>query len=185
MAFELLQANMLEASIRPQQSQDTLPSGPGLVHDPFIFVPITKTEAAKGRGNAKRIVRAHVARVQHAKSAELNSKRSLQPWRVTVQALPPIRRSMRSKGKRFAVERADSSGSSGSASANSTSDTSIATIPELPGARRIGAERQDPFWTYPVDYLPYLPAIFAHCIELPAAIVSVDTDIRRYRTPGS
>ena len=50
--------------------------------DPFVFVPITQAEAAKGRAAAKRIVRAHVTRVQHAKSSNSNSQFNLQTWLV-------------------------------------------------------------------------------------------------------
>lgn len=57
-----------------RQSNQSLP-------EPFVFVPITSGEAAKGRGAAKRIVRAHVTRVQHAKSSALPSH-NLENWTV-------------------------------------------------------------------------------------------------------
>jgi len=50
--------------------------------EPFVFVPITGSEAAKGRSAAKRIVRAHVTRVQHAKSSAVGSHMELQSWTV-------------------------------------------------------------------------------------------------------
>jgi len=43
--------------------------------------------------------------------------------------------------------------------------TVVLNVPKLPADKRLGAARQDPFWSYPVDYEPYLPAIFAHYIE--------------------
>jgi hypothetical protein len=59
-----------------------LPKPSAVLPDPYVFVPITDNEAAKGRGAAKRIVRAHVTRVQHAKSSFLSSTQELQTWTV-------------------------------------------------------------------------------------------------------
>jgi hypothetical protein len=57
--------------------------------EPFVFVPITGAEASKGRGSAKQIVRAHVTRVQHAKSSTLSFTQNLESWTVNPQVHRP------------------------------------------------------------------------------------------------
>lgn len=168
----------------PRPSQ-TLP-------EPFVFVPITGAEAAKGRGAAKQIVRAHVTRVQHSKSCTLSFTQNLEPWTVKphVHRTQPARsqgqtqilepegsRKKPAENRKRSKKAAATAAAAAASSSNSNSDNQdveeivrqqlpLATqVPRLPAAKRIGAARQDPFWTYPVDYQPYLPAIFAHYIE--------------------
>lgn len=73
---------MLETPLASKDIQSKFHRPPTTLLDPFVFVPITQQEAAKGRGAAKRIVRAHVTRVQHAKSSTLSSTQDLQTWTV-------------------------------------------------------------------------------------------------------
>lgn len=127
--------------------------------EPFVFVPITSGEAAKGRGAAKRIVRAHVTRVQHAKSSTLNSH-NLENWTVkpyihrdTVAARRKPRASASTARRRGnAVEKSDEA-------ADESQSRAVAIVPKLAA----GGGHDDPFWTYPVEYQPYLTPIFAHC----------------------
>ena len=150
---------MLETPLQSQQSQQAHQPATTLP-DPFVFVPITRQEAAKGRGAAKRIVRAHVTRVQHAKSSTLSGSQDLQTWMVK----PYIHRdnaSNRRKTRTLAQ--------SGKRRANGLEEEdepstgprqkSVALVPRLP----TGSAGDDPFWTYPVEYQPYLSPIFAHC----------------------
>lgn len=48
------------------------------VSDPFVFVPISGSEAARGRGPARKIVRAHVTRVQHEKNGNFSVGQGMQ-----------------------------------------------------------------------------------------------------------
>jgi hypothetical protein len=145
--------------------------------EPFVFVPITGAEASKGRGSAKQVVRAHVTRVQHARSSTLSFTQNLESWTVNPQAHRPqpsfseiqsqiprrkaaTKRNVprQAKTKKVAVSDAD---------AEDVEEviTVVSKVPKIPAAKRLGAARQDPFWSYPVEYEPYLPAIFAHYIE--------------------
>lgn len=162
-------------------SRDALASGKGTngvaarpngsMPEPFVFVPITQSEAAKGRGAAKRIVRAHVTRVQHAKSSTLNGM-DLQSWTVkpyihrdslTVRKKP--RANVNTNKKREAVTsvKTRKSPSVESSSSSDASDTSKALV-MIPKLADNAAE--DPFWTFPVDYKPEIAPIFAHCKRL-------------------
>jgi len=145
--------------------------------EPFVFVPITNSEASKGRGSAKRIVRAHVTRVQHAKSSTLSFTQNLQNWTVKphLHRTQPARNQSQSQIQtpRPASSRRTSDESKRRKGKKSTSpeddeptaaiDEAVVAVPKIPAAKRLGASRQDPFWSYPVEYEPYLPAIFAHC----------------------
>lgn len=54
------------------------------VSDPFVFVPISGQEAAKGRAAAKRIVRAHVTRVQHERNGNFSVGQDLQRYGLQI-----------------------------------------------------------------------------------------------------
>lgn len=169
-----------------------------ILPEPFVFVPIQGAEAAKGRGPAKQVVRAHVTRVQHAKSSTLSYTQNLEAWTVdpqVPQAQPTLSESQtqiprrKALSKKVASKRAKAKKST--TANNNTNDNdvegivrsqppetvAVTKVPQIPAAKRIGAARQDPFWVYPVDYEPYLPAIFAHYIE------NVAVDIEDLDTP--
>ena len=153
--------------------------------EPFVFVPITGAEASKGRGSAKQIVRAHVTRVQHARSSTLSFTQNLESWTVNPQVhrpQPSFSESQsqiprrRAAPKRSGPRRVKTKNiAPGDANADDVEEVVLSQAPEavavisrvpgIPAAKRLGAARQDPFWTYPVEYEPYLPAIFAHYIE--------------------
>ncbi|KAM0723932.1 hypothetical protein Q7P37_000923 [Cladosporium fusiforme] len=191
---------MLETPIREHtftttSSTPAAPRASQSLPEPFVFVPITGAEAAKGRGAAKQIVRAHVTRVQHSKSSTLSYTQNLEPWTVKphVHRTQPARpqnqtqiletetsrkkstdnRKRSKKAAATAAAAAAAAASSSSADANSEDveeivrrqPPAVTQVPRLPAAKRVGAARQDPFWSYPVEYQPYLPAIFAHYIE--------------------
>lgn len=171
---------MLELPLVEQRPSQTLP-------EPFLFVPVSGPEASKGRGAAKQVVRAHVTRVQHSRSSTLNYTRNLESWTVEPQShrmqlgisqgQSQIPRK-KAASRKIAAKRAKPDPTA-AATGKSTDDdieevvqtkppetaTMVLSVPRLPAAKRLGASRQDPFWTYPVDYEPYLPAIFAHYIE--------------------
>jgi hypothetical protein len=171
---------MLETPLVEQRPSQTLP-------EPFLFVPISGPEASKGRGAAKQVVRAHVSRVQHAKSSTLTYTRNLETWTVNPQssqtqlgisqgqsqiprkkAVPRKVASQKAKSTQVAATTAkpDDDDIEEVEPTQAPETTAIVfSVPRLPAAKRVGAARQDPFWTYPVDYEPYLPAIFAHYIE--------------------
>ena len=146
---------------------------PSTLPQPFVFVPITSGEAAKGRGAAKRIVRAHVTRVQHAKSSTSNSH-NLENWTVkpyihrdTVAA----RRKPRANGPAAARRRGrDAEAEDGDS--DEKRSRAVAIVPKLVAT---GGSHDDPFWTYPVEYQPYLTPIFAHCTS-PTTHVTTTTD---------
>jgi hypothetical protein len=171
---------MLETPLLEQHPSQTLP-------EPFLFVPISGPEASKGRGAAKQVVRAHVTRVQHAKSSALTYTRNLETWTVNPQnhrtqlgmsegqSQIPRKKAM---SRKVAAKRAKSNQVAATTARPNDDDveevvqtqtpettTIVLSVPRLPAAKRLGAARQDPFWSYPVDYEPYLPAIFAHYIE--------------------
>ncbi|KAK4579905.1 hypothetical protein LTR86_000106 [Recurvomyces mirabilis] len=162
---------MLETPLRQPASTPLGGPTPGLA-EPFVFVPITGVEASKGRGAAKRIVRAHVTRVQHAKSSALSSTQDLQTWTVK----PYIHRdapSVRGKAtstikpaKKAPSLRKDSSSDSSSKdsdTATSNHDSAVVVLsPRLPNA---AGGLADPFWSYPVDHQPELSPLFAHYIQ--------------------
>ncbi|QIX02134.1 hypothetical protein AMS68_007651 [Peltaster fructicola] len=155
---------MLESPLKslPTNRPPSLPRASQILPDPFVFVPISTAEAAKGRGTAKSIVRAHVTRVQHAKSSTLSSTQHLESWQVK----PQIRRPPPAAKKIPTASRTKSAPSSkDEAEKCETRETAVIPVPKIPASRRNGSGRQDPFWTYPVEYEPYLPAIFAHYIE--------------------
>ena len=171
---------MLETPLAEQRPNQTLP-------EPFLFVPISGPEASKGRGAAKQAVRAHVTRIQHAKSSTLTYTRNLETWTVKPQSNRTqlgIFQGQSQISKKKAIPRKVASKRAKSTQIAATADkpddddieevvptealetaTVVLNVPRLPAAKRVGAARQDPFWTYPVDYEPYLPAIFAHYIE--------------------
>jgi hypothetical protein len=171
---------MLETPLVEQRPSQTLP-------EPFLFVPISGPEASKGRGAAKQVVRAHVSRVQHAKTSTLTYTRNLETWTVNPQShqkqlgisqgQSQITRK-KAVSKKIAAKRVkptqvaattakpDDDDIEEVVQTQATETTAIVlSVPRLPAAKRLGAARQDPFWSYPVDYEPYLPAIFAHYIE--------------------
>jgi hypothetical protein len=169
---------MLETPLVEQRPSQTL-------LEPFLFVPISGPEASKGRGAAKQVVRAHVTRVQHAKSSTLTYTRNLETWTVNPQsnrtqlgisqgqsqiprkkAIPRKVAIRRAKSTRATATEPDDVDIEEVEPTQAPETTAIVlNVPRLPAAKRVGAARQDPFWTYPVDYEPYLPAIFAHYIE--------------------
>lgn len=146
--------------------KDTTAAGHGhsqALSDPFVFVPITGKEAAKGRGAAKRIVRAHVTRVQHSKSSTLSAFQNLHAWTVR----PCIHRNaLRNRRKQFNVDRQRVKSTNGHIEEAeepefNSNELAVALVPKLP----TGTSLEDPFWTYPVEYQPYLSPIFAHYIQ--------------------
>jgi len=168
--------------IGPDQSSVTEPKAKmaaarsvHMMSDPFVFVPISHNEASKGRGAAKRIVRAHVTRVQHAKSTTLGNHMHLQSWTVkpyihreppAVKRKPRIDSVAERKGsdQLRVVVRKKSSASTGTSTSSSNTDSSPEVelrLPKLPQ----GSTSADPFWTFPVDYRPELSPIFAHYIQ--------------------
>lgn len=167
---------------------------------PFVFVPITGAEASKGRGSAKQIVRAHVTRVQHAKSSTLSFTQNLESWTVNpqvhrpqpsqaeCQSQIPRRRaatkkaaSKRAKNKKPTVDITDDNDVEEIVRRSSSESVTVSPkVPRIPAAKRLGAARQDPFWSYPVEYEPYLPAIFAHYIEN-VAVEIPDLDLPNQR----
>jgi len=171
---------MLETPRLEQTPGQTLP-------EPFLFVPISGPEASKGKGTAKQVVRAHVTRVQHAKSSTLTYTRNLETWTVNPQShrtkLGTSQGQSQVLGKKYVSVKAAAKRMKCTQVATTTAKpddddteevvqtqaheatTVVLNVPRLPAAKRLGAARQDPFWSYPVDYEPYLPAIFAHYIE--------------------
>lgn len=149
---------MLETPLLTTNVQSTIHRPPASLTDPFVFVPITQQEAAKGRGAAKRIVRAHVTRVQHAKSSTLSSTQDLQTWTVRPyihRDAAAVRRRPRVNSQKQQREVKESSDKNDDSS-DSSKARSLSIVP-------FGHAGEDPFWTYPVDYQPYLAPIFAHC----------------------
>lgn len=151
---------MLESPVASHRRLDGgVPRPSQTLPEPFVFVPITSGEAAKGRGAAKRIVRAHVTRVQHAKSNTLNSH-NLENWSVrpyihrdSVTARRKPRPSGAGRRRReTAVEKEDED-------SDEKQIRAVAIVPKLAA----GGSHDDPFWSYPVDYQPDISPIFAHC----------------------
>ena len=159
---------MLETLRFAKPVQPTVHRPPTTLTDPFVFVPITQQEAAKGRGAAKRIVRAHVTRVQHAKSSTLSSTQDLQTWTVR----PYIHRDAAVSRRRARVNTKKPKRDVDIAI--DTSETELAS----PKGRSssivpFGTIGADPFWTYPVDYQPELSPIFAHCEHYTAPTATI------------
>lgn len=132
-----------------------------ILADPFVFVPITQREAAKGRGAAKRIVRAHVTRIQHAKSSTLSSTQNLQTWTVRPYihrglVKPPRKPHLCSTQRRLSKDEVREEEAT-----DETESLSVSLACRLP----TGKAAEDPFWSYPVDYQPHLSPIFAHYIQ--------------------
>lgn len=129
-----------------------------LTFSPIPQVPITQQEAARGRGAAKRIVRAHVTRVQHAKSSTLSSTQDLQTWTVkpyihrdaaSFRRKPKVNNQKLKRDPDGSVEKPDDE-------PDPLRERALSILP-------MGHAGEDPFWTYPVAYQPYLAPIFAHC----------------------
>lgn len=141
---------------------------------PFVFVPVSGHEASQGRGPANYLVRAHIARWRHAMTPPSSQRLDFNGWEAptaennaeedaadnTPQAKErPNTSKKRQKARHiFRDDRVRAVDKHRSAVISPD-------IPRIPAAKRAGAERQDPFWSYPVDYEPYLPAIFAHYVE--------------------
>lgn len=155
---------MLESPIAQKDANLSIHRPSQALPDPFVFVPITGREAAKGRGAAKRIVRAHVTRVQHAKSSTLSGLQDLQAWTVKPyihrDVVPISRRHIQSALRNDKRIKNKHLGKEKNATDESV-DISVAIVPKLP----TGTTGEDPFWTYPVEYQPYLSPIFAHYIQ--------------------
>ncbi|KAK5110018.1 hypothetical protein LTR62_006385 [Meristemomyces frigidus] len=165
---------MLETPV--QQQPNTGLNGPSLHvdHGPgFVFIPITGAEASKGRGAAKPIIRAHVTRVQHARSSALNSTQNSQTWSVK----PYVYREQNIASRKKATPRPKANegkklqprkGSSSEASADTTSTTTtpetamILHIPKLPTSAGALA---DPFNSSPTDNQPSLSPLLAHYVQ--------------------
>lgn len=148
---------MLQAPLPPR-----LPKPSATLPDPFVFVPVTQNEAAKGRGAAKRIVRAHVTRIQHAKSSLLNGH-DLQTWTVKpyLHRNPaPVRRKNRIPNDQT-HSRKRRTNASAQADDVDEIDVSRALVP-IPKLTA-GGSRDDPFWTYPVDRDSNIGEIIAWC----------------------
>lgn len=131
------------------------------ISDPFVFVPISGSEAATGRGAAKRIVRAHVTRVQHERNGNFNIGQDLQSWTVK-----PYQPSAANTKKKRTTKRAVETLKRNESSSDSSSSSSVITKRSssslsLPS----GGAFDDPFWTFPVDRQPELSPIFAHYIQ--------------------
>ena len=171
---------MLKTPLLEQRPSQTLP-------EPFLFVPISGNEASKGRGAAKQVVRAHVTRVQHARSSTLTYTKNLESWTVEPQShrvQPALSQGQsqipkkKAASRKVATRRVKTTQVATTTAKHNDDDieevvqtqaleftNTALNVPRLPAAKRLGAARQDPFWSYPVDYEPYLPAIFAHYIE--------------------
>ena len=161
---------MLETPLTTHDLKPTFHKPPSTLADPFVFVPITQQEAAKGRGAAKRIVRAHVTRVQHAKSSTLSSTQDLQSWTVKPylhRDSAAVRRKARANSE-LVKRRTHISPDKSDDTTEYSQAKSVALVPKLPA----GGAGDDPFWTYPVEYQPYLAPIFAHC-QFPHYFISL------------
>lgn len=136
--------------------------------EPFCFVPVTQGDASKGRTAAKRIVRAHVTRMQHAKSNTFNGM-DLQSWtvnpRVQSESIPSVRRksnkAVQSGNKQ--KDRTKNLQRSTSEETSSTSASSGASSSELVIRSQVDNAAGDPFFTFPMDYHPAISPIIAHC----------------------
>lgn len=173
--IKMLVVNTRDALSGGKGTNDAAPKSNGSMHEPFVFVPITQSEAAKGRGAAKRIVRAHVTRVQHAKSSTLNGM-DLQSWTVKpyIHRDVQVRKKPRANGtaeKKATVVKIKKSPSVESSTSSDSSDSSKALV-KIPKIADNGAE--DPFWSFPVDYKPEIAPIFAHCKCIDLLQVYVD-----------
>lgn len=155
---------------------------------PFLFVPVSNNQAALGRQGANQLVRAHVTRLRHATALkasqdEVGGKSPMlrhtasEPAQFSGMIRHNTQLANTSK-KRRSIEEANHENEA----AKSTNPQIIAnhtSIPGIPAAKRAGAGREDPFWSYPVDYEPHLPAIFAHYVE------NIAVDIPELDLPGS
>lgn len=171
---------MLESSVVANQrpvdgAADAARRAPQTIAEPFVFVPITSGEAAKGRGAAKRIVRAHVTRVQHAKTSTLHSH-NLEKWMVK----PYIHRNTTAAKRRppsnGSVKSRHGSDETKDELSAEEKNHEVAVVPKL----ATGGSHDDPFWTYPVEYQPYLAPIFAHCEYRHALTLLAYVDLPRY-----
>lgn len=174
---------MLESPVAAHQKVDGgLPRPSQSLPEPFVFVPITSGEAAKGRGAAKRIVRAHVTRIQHAKSSTLNSH-NLENWTVRPyihRDTSAARRKPRTNGA--AAKRRANGAEKDQQDAEEQQSTAVAIVPKLAA----GGSHDDPFWTYPVEYQPQLAPIFAHCKSIhPVSETALTTTTQTSKTSQS
>ena len=151
---------MLETPLTKSKAQSTIHQPAQTLAEPFVFVPITQGEAAKGRGAAKRIVRAHVTRVQHAKSSNLHGQ-DLQSWTVKPYIHGDVASVKRKPCASGAQQKRRPNGNfqTDDDSSSRLRERAIVIAPKLP----TGGAGEDPFWSYPVEYQPYLSPIFAHC----------------------
>lgn len=136
--------------------------------EPFCFVPVTQGDASKGRTAAKRIVRAHVTRMQHAKSNTFNGM-DLQSWTVNPhvqsESIPSVRRKPRKIAQCVSKprDRTKNLQRSVSEEKSSTSASSGSSSSELVLSTQIDNAAADPFFTFPMDYHPEISPIIAHC----------------------
>lgn len=153
-----------------EQEKDTAASGSS-----FVFVPVSGQEASQGRGPANYLVRAHIARLRYSSTpqplqqqpsndcevlhTENNTQQNGPRKELHVKEQPNTSKKRRRRANQVARDGLVSMAT------GHAGKPIVPDIPRLPAARRAGADRQDPFWTYPVEYEPYLPAIFAHYIE--------------------
>lgn len=158
------------------------PTPKQILSDPFVFVPITGGEAAKGRGAAKQIVRAHVTRIQHTKSSNLAGLHHIQNWTVkpyVPRTGTPSQRKQRN-GSLSVKNKRQGQIDETSRRQQQQQAASFDVIPRLPS----GGVRDDPFWSYPIDYQPSLSPIFAHCKSKHTSLLvkSIVTKRRRRHT---
>lgn len=137
-------------------------------------MPVSGQEASQGRGPANHLVRAHVARLRYASTPRTPEQQNSDECEVTLaeNSHPQggARRSLSSKEQPNTSKKRRTANQAAQddivrAVTRQRRTATLPDIPRIPAAKRAGAERQDPFWTYPVEYEPYLPAIFAHYIE--------------------
>ena len=153
---------MLGTPIAKQDVKSTVNRVSQAMPDPFVFVPITQQEAAKGRGPSKRIVRAHVTRRAHLTRTSGLSGHEIQDWTVNPSIhrnAVAVRRKPGSVGlqeRRRTIVAAEKD----EKSSEETKELSRAlTVPNIP----VGSAETDPFWTYPVDFQPLFSEILSYC----------------------
>lgn len=165
-----------QASDHSRNHRETYPK----ISIPLVFVPISNDEASQGRPRARHLVRAHLTRLQHATSLPSRPSQSLDSWYVARQTPTaqlkgtknqwqvgemPSTSQKRRKVCKSVQSNEEKKEEKEKESASQNTKVAAVNVPLIPAARRAGAGRQDPFWSYPVEHEPYLPAIFAHYIE--------------------
>ncbi len=151
---------MLETPIlRSKEDNPAFHRAKQILSNRFVFVPITQGEAAKGRGTANSIVGAHVTRVQHARSSTLSGFQDIQNWTVTPYVHRGRTAGRRSRRKVGAAEELRAKQHEILDENNDVIGVSKKALPVL----AFGSAGEDPFWSYPVEYQPYLSPIFGHC----------------------